>query len=180
MNHLCVWFYDYNVHFVQIVCISSTLCCVESSNLTSCRSLLISETLLFPSTLLSTTSEPLGPHLCSSLLGVELGERQRVGAIPAGSALPLDGDCKLVAARLTCCGAGGSALWDSGWTSICTSKVGLGDLWVAGLDPTHWCWNIAWLFSWKKYREWVNRLFVMTDTPWKKEKTWLVYYYGYF
>lgn len=146
---------DYKVNFVQIVEISSTLCCLKSSNLTSCRSLLESDTLLFPYTIVSTTPDPPGPHLCSCLLGVELGERQRVGTIPAGSALPMDGDCKLVAAGLRCCGASWSMLWDSGQTSICTSKVGLGDLGVAGFDPAQalWCWNVVWLLSWKKYSD---------------------------
>lgn len=125
-----------------------------SNTSTSCRSLLESVTLLFPCTILSTVPDPLGPHLCSYLLGAELGERQRVGAISAGSALPLNGHWKLVAAGLKCCGSVSLMLCDSAWTLICISKVGLGDLGVAGFDSSQalWCWNVTWLLSWKKQR----------------------------
>ncbi len=78
--------------------------------MTSCRSLLESDTLLFPSTAWFMTSDPHGSHLCSCLLGVALGERQRVGAIPAGSALPLDGDCIQVVAGLSSFGVVWSTL----------------------------------------------------------------------
>lgn len=111
--------------FVKVVDISGTLCCVESSNWTCCKSLLDSDTLMFPFTTWFTTSDPRGPHLWSSLLGVALGERQRVGTIPAVSAIPLEGDCILVAAGLSSFGV----VWSM-------STVGLGDLGVAGLDST--------------------------------------------
>lgn len=76
--------------------------------MTSCRSLLESDTLLFPSINWFTTSDLRGTDSC--LLGVALGERQRVGTIPAGSALPLDGDCKQVIAGLSSFGVVWSTL----------------------------------------------------------------------
>ncbi len=136
------WQTGWTLVFVKIADIGSTLCCVKSSNLTSCRSLLESDTLLFPFTNRFTAPDPHGLHLCSSLLSVALGERQRVGIIPAGPILPLDGEGKLVETGMSSFGVVW-LLWESGRASICTSNVWLGDLGVAGLEPTLdlWCWN---------------------------------------
>ena len=138
--------YKQNRAIACCVYISSTLFCVEAFNLTSCRRLLESVTLLFSSTNWFSVSDPRGPHLRSCLLGVTLGERQRVGAISAASAPPLDGDCMPVEAGLSSVGAVWSMFWDSGWTSSWPSKYGLGDLEVAWLI-------LVKLLSLKKYRE---------------------------
>lgn len=144
------WHSGWTRVFVIMTDISSTSCCVKSSNLTSCRSLLESDTPLFPLTTWFTTPDPGGPHLCSCLLDVTLGDRQRVGA------------------GLNSFGAVWSVLWDSGWTSSCTSKAGQGDVGVAGLESSIflWCWKMVQLLSWKKYRDLVIKYwFKVIATP---------------
>lgn len=98
--------------------VNSTLWWRKSSNVTSCRSLLESVT-LFTSRTWFTTTDPLGPHC---LLSVTLGEMQRVGTIPAGSALSLDGVCILVVAALNSLDVW-SVLWDLTWSSSWTFKA---------------------------------------------------------
>lgn len=111
---------------LKIIKITNTLCCRKSSDLTSCKNLRARETLLFSFPLWSPGPTLPRQHICSCLLGVELGERQRVGTIALRSAFPLDGDCTLVLAEPSGRGA------ESGQYSICISTVGLGEVGEAG------------------------------------------------
>lgn len=140
--------------------VTPTLCCLESSSLTSCTSLLQTDTLPFTSRTRFTFSNTLGPH-CSC----PLGEKHRVGNSPC-AAFPLEPGCIPVLS-----GGVRFTLGDPERPSRRPLKVGsrvLGDVRLSAL--VFWCWNMVQLLSWKKYN----------DTTEKKNYThcrWLVMTY---
>lgn len=140
---------DYRLHCVHTEGISSTLCSLKSFDLTLYERLSEGDTLLFAHIFLPTTQDWSRPQLFSCLLDVKSGERQREGTVSDGRAFPTDRTCKLVVDGLWCWSAVWLMLGNVGWSSICTSKVGLQYLGAAQFDSSKAfrCWHVSWMLS---------------------------------